>query len=86
MSSDNRETNLAVVAKLELKLDRLLQAFESPFSLFAFQCRDAEELCDCLLGLGELLLLGVVVLVFDIDIASLLVIVFLVLEVVPELP
>jgi hypothetical protein len=69
--------------QLVLKFDGLLQAFESPFAFFFFQRSYGQKLGDSIFRFAQLELLRIVVLVFDVDIALVLVIVFLVFEVVP---
>ena len=39
-------TYLVVFAQLEFQLDRLLQAFETPVTLFGFQSWDSKKLFD----------------------------------------
>lgn len=55
-----------------------------PFRLFLLQCRHAQEFIYGRLGVVGLELFCIVVLVFDVDVATLLVVVILVFEVIPQ--
>jgi hypothetical protein len=74
---------ILVATELELELDGLLQAFEAPFALFLLEGGDTEELCDGIFRVAELELLGVVVLVLNVDVVGVVIIVLFVLEIVP---
>ena len=76
--------SLCVALQFEFQLDGLLQTLEAPVSFLYLECGNAEEFIDGFFGVVYLQLLGVVVLVFDIDVAALLFIIVFVLKVVAE--
>jgi hypothetical protein len=76
-------TDLIILSELVLKLDRLLQSLETPFSLFRLECWYTQELCDRILGVCGFRLFCVVVLILDVDVARIIIFVLFVLEVVP---
>jgi hypothetical protein len=73
---------LGVLGELELELDSLLQASEAPFPLVPLEGGNGEELGYGILGVGLFDLLRIVVLILDVDVAGILILLVLVLEVV----
>jgi hypothetical protein len=64
----------------------LFEAFESPFPLFRFEWGDAQEFENRIFWVRDLELLGVVVLVLDVDISRIFIVIVFVLKVVPSTP
>ena len=85
MAGGSEASNLVVLAEHKLDFYRLLEALEAPFALLLFQSGEGQELGNGILRVGLLHLLGVVVLVLDVDIPGVLVLVVLVLEVIASI-
>lgn len=75
---------LVVSPEVELELYCLLESLETPFALFLLQRRNAQEVGDGFVRIGQFQLFCIVVLILDVDIAGFVFLVLLVLEVISE--